>query len=303
MNLWFNQVIPYLILVLFHLQSTSRGSVPHTQQPQETVDQPPKFYCPPGAPFGPVHFTEYPPNPAYLEFTLEEILIYNPEARTREMETVFREGTKITIPPLLFHDKYNYLPAYLVPMTPPLTLKPDCLQESVAANESTSTQIFGVMFITLTILIDLMIPARGPWALLGKLLSYIVKLAPILWWALPAGPASRPPASSKEPPQAGSLTHTPYTGANPPNADKDQATLDLEEKVRLRALGPHICITDFKPAQFNAFEQLFSRGATSTSAKQLLGIFRPMPILVGLAGGTLQTPAYLCWHNSVPWLF
>ncbi|KAJ9082669.1 hypothetical protein DSO57_1002614 [Entomophthora muscae] len=96
-----------------------------------TSDQPPKFYCPPGAPFGLVHFTEYPPNPVYLEFTLEKILFYDPEARTRETETVYREGTKITIPPLLFRNKYNYLPTYLVPMTPPLTLRPNHLQESI----------------------------------------------------------------------------------------------------------------------------------------------------------------------------
>ncbi|KAJ9074919.1 hypothetical protein DSO57_1001392 [Entomophthora muscae] len=85
-------------------------------------------------------------------------------------------------------------------MTPPLTLQPNRLQESVATNESTSTQIFGVMHITLTRLIDSMVPVSGPWAILGKLLSYIVKLAPILWWALPAGPAGRPPAISQEPP-------------------------------------------------------------------------------------------------------
>ncbi|KAJ9085065.1 hypothetical protein DSO57_1017424 [Entomophthora muscae] len=103
---------------------------------------------------------------------------------------------------------YNYLPAYLVPMTPPLTLQPDCLQESVVANESTSTQIFGVMYITLTSLIDSMVPASGPWALLGKFLSYIVKLAPILWWALSAGPTGRPPVSSQEPP-TGWIPDTP----------------------------------------------------------------------------------------------
>ncbi|KAJ9073371.1 hypothetical protein DSO57_1017251 [Entomophthora muscae] len=85
-------------------------------------------------------------------------------------------------------------------MTPPLTLRPNCPQESVAAIKSTTTQIFGVMHITLTSLIDSIVPASGPWALLGKFLSYIVKLAPILWWALPAGPAGCPPASSQEPP-------------------------------------------------------------------------------------------------------
>ncbi|KAJ9090260.1 hypothetical protein DSO57_1004506 [Entomophthora muscae] len=124
-------------------KSTSCSSAPHTHQPQETADQPPKFYCSPGASFGPVQFTEYPPNPAYLEFTLEEILIYNLESRNRKTETVYREGIKVTIPPLLFWDKYNYFPAYLVSMRPSLILRPDCPQESVAANESTSTQIFG----------------------------------------------------------------------------------------------------------------------------------------------------------------
>ncbi|KAJ9052125.1 hypothetical protein DSO57_1037313 [Entomophthora muscae] len=85
-------------------------------------------------------------------------------------------------------------------MTPPLTLQPDHLQESVATNESTSTQVFGVMYITLTGLIDSMVPTSRPWADLGKSLSYNVKLAPILWWALPAGPAGRLLASSQEPP-------------------------------------------------------------------------------------------------------
>ncbi|KAJ9077444.1 hypothetical protein DSO57_1016749 [Entomophthora muscae] len=85
-------------------------------------------------------------------------------------------------------------------MTPPLTLRPNCPQESIATNESTSTQIFGVMYITHTGLIDSMVPVSRPWAVLGKMLSYIVKLAPILWWAPPTGPAGRPPASSQEPP-------------------------------------------------------------------------------------------------------
>ncbi|KAJ9073166.1 hypothetical protein DSO57_1019386 [Entomophthora muscae] len=85
-------------------------------------------------------------------------------------------------------------------MTPPLTPQPDHPQESIAADESTSTQIFGVMYITLTGLIDSMVPTNGPRAILGKSLSYIVKLAPTLWWALPAGPAGRLPASPQEPP-------------------------------------------------------------------------------------------------------
>ncbi|KAJ9080013.1 hypothetical protein DSO57_1029542 [Entomophthora muscae] len=165
----------------------SCGSVPTAYPIQETADQPPKFYYPPGAPFGPVHFTKYPTNPVYLKFTLEEILIYNPEARTRETETIYREGTKITIPPLLFCNKYNYLPTYLVPMKPPLTPQPNCLQESVAANEFTSTQIFGVMYITLTGLIDSMHQSCGGPFLLG--------------------PQAVRPQVPKNPPQAGSLKY------------------------------------------------------------------------------------------------
>ncbi|KAJ9049188.1 hypothetical protein DSO57_1027223 [Entomophthora muscae] len=85
-------------------------------------------------------------------------------------------------------------------MTPPLTLRPNHLQDSMAANESASTQLFKVMYITLNRVVDSMVSSNGPWAVLGKYLSYIVKLAPILWWALPSGPAGRPPTSSQEPP-------------------------------------------------------------------------------------------------------
>ncbi|KAJ9061957.1 hypothetical protein DSO57_1015599 [Entomophthora muscae] len=95
-------------------------------------------------------------------------------------------------------------------MTLPHTLQPNRPQDSVATDESTSAQIFGVMYITLTGLINSMVPTTGPWAILGKLLSYTVKLAPILWWALPAGPVDRLPASPQEPPQVGSLTTMVY---------------------------------------------------------------------------------------------
>ncbi|KAJ9073289.1 hypothetical protein DSO57_1018005 [Entomophthora muscae] len=96
-------------------------------------------------------------------------------------------------------------------MTPPLTLWPDCPQESMAASESTSTKLFGAMYIILTGLVDSMVPSNGPWAILGKPLSYIVKLAPILWWALPSGPMGHLPASSQEPPpRDGPLTHPQY---------------------------------------------------------------------------------------------
>ncbi|KAJ9088553.1 hypothetical protein DSO57_1021933 [Entomophthora muscae] len=74
-------------------------------------------------------------------------------------------------------------------MTLPLTLQPDRPMETPTAAETTSTQLFGVLYITLTEMVDAMVPNSGPWSLLGQSVSYIIKLAPILWWALPSGPA------------------------------------------------------------------------------------------------------------------
>ncbi|KAJ9052518.1 hypothetical protein DSO57_1033347 [Entomophthora muscae] len=84
-------------------------------------------------------------------------------------------------------------------MTPPLTPQPDRPLKPTAAAETTSTQLFGVLYITLTGLVDSMVPNSGPWSLLGRSVSYIIKLAPILWWALPAGsavPHPKPPKAS-----------------------------------------------------------------------------------------------------------
>ncbi|KAJ9064902.1 hypothetical protein DSO57_1025429 [Entomophthora muscae] len=200
MNLWFKQILPYLVLVIYHPNSSQ---VDHQAAalPQDQPAEPPQaLYCPPGAPFGPVHFTEYPPpNPAYSEYNLETILIAYPLARTRSTEYIGREGKRVEILPLLFKDKYNYLPAYFVPMTPPLTPQPDRLLEPTITAKTTSTQLFGVLYITLTGLVDSMVPNSGPWSLLRRSVSYIIKLAPILWWALPAGlavPHPKPPNAS-----------------------------------------------------------------------------------------------------------
>ncbi|KAJ9090544.1 hypothetical protein DSO57_1001513 [Entomophthora muscae] len=199
MNLWFKKILPYLVLVIFHLNSgqvDNQATDPSRDQPSEP---PQALYCPPGAPFGPVHFTKYPPNPAYAKFNLENILLADPLARTRETKTICREGKWYVRPPRLFKDKYNYLPAYFVPMTPPVTPRPDRPLEPTAAAKTASTQLFGVLYITLTGLVDSMVPNSGPWFLLGQSISYIIKLAPILWWALPAGlaaPHPKPPNAS-----------------------------------------------------------------------------------------------------------
>ncbi|KAJ9082704.1 hypothetical protein DSO57_1002221 [Entomophthora muscae] len=54
-----------------------------------------------------------------------------------------------------------------------------------------SSQFLGVLYLALTGLIDSALPAAGPWAVAGKALSYLVKLGPIIWWAMPV-PASTP---------------------------------------------------------------------------------------------------------------
>ncbi|KAJ9076272.1 hypothetical protein DSO57_1027847 [Entomophthora muscae] len=72
-------------------------------------------------------------------------------------------------------------------MTPSLTPRPDCSMETPTAAKTMSTQLFGVLYITLTGMVDTMVPNSGTWSLLGQSVSYIIKLAPILWWALPSG--------------------------------------------------------------------------------------------------------------------
>ncbi|KAJ9050013.1 hypothetical protein DSO57_1018446 [Entomophthora muscae] len=78
-------------------------------------------------------------------------------------------------------------------MTPPVTPRLDRPLEPNAAAKFTSTQLFGVLCITLTGLVDSMVPNSGPWSLLGQSISYIIKLAPILWWVLPASLAAPHP--------------------------------------------------------------------------------------------------------------
>ncbi|KAJ9079038.1 hypothetical protein DSO57_1000673 [Entomophthora muscae] len=199
MNLWFKKILPYLVLVIFHLNSVQvdhQATAPSGDQPADPTQA---LYRPPGAPFGPVHFTKYPPNPAYTEYGLETILIADPLTRTRETEYIGREGKWYKRLSRLFKDKYNYLPAYFVPMTLPLTPQPNRPIETHTTAETTSTQLFGVLYITLTGMIDSMVPTSGPWSLLRQSMSYIIKLAPILWWALPAGlvqPHPEPPNAS-----------------------------------------------------------------------------------------------------------
>ncbi|KAJ9082717.1 hypothetical protein DSO57_1001791 [Entomophthora muscae] len=60
------------------------------------------------------------------------------------------------------YNKYNYLPEYLVTMIPTLTLQFNFPQEVVITADATFTQMFGVLYISLTGLMDSMVPNSGP---------------------------------------------------------------------------------------------------------------------------------------------
>ncbi|KAJ9072356.1 hypothetical protein DSO57_1028402 [Entomophthora muscae] len=92
-------------------------------------------------------------------------------------------------------------------MTPPLTPRLDLPLEPTSAAKTISSQLFGVLYITLTGLVDSVVPNSRPWSLLGQSLSYIIKLAPILWWALPASLTTHHP----KPPNASTYYWLPET--------------------------------------------------------------------------------------------
>ncbi|KAJ9071068.1 hypothetical protein DSO57_1000744 [Entomophthora muscae] len=52
-------------------------------------------------------------------------------------------------------------------------------------------KLFGIVYITLTGVVDTIVPAAGPWSWAGKSASYLLKLASLLWWALPAKPLAQ----------------------------------------------------------------------------------------------------------------
>ncbi|KAJ9057002.1 DNA-directed DNA polymerase alpha catalytic subunit pol1 [Entomophthora muscae] len=84
--------------VFYHLQSIPVG-LQGSDSPSAIPAAPqPVLFRPAEAPFGPVHFTKHPLNPAYLEFNLENILIANPLTRTRKPETFNQEGCWYTVP-------------------------------------------------------------------------------------------------------------------------------------------------------------------------------------------------------------
>ncbi|KAJ9057020.1 hypothetical protein DSO57_1026425 [Entomophthora muscae] len=70
-------------------------------------------------------------------------------------------------------------------MEPPVTPKPmPASLPDLPTNHS--GKLFGIVYIILTGVIDTIIPAASPWSWVGKSASYLLNLAPLLWWAFPA---------------------------------------------------------------------------------------------------------------------
>ncbi|KAJ9064546.1 hypothetical protein DSO57_1029475 [Entomophthora muscae] len=83
-------------------------------------------------------------------------------------------------------------------MEPPPTPKLTIATPPTSDATGQSSQFLRVLYLALTGLIDSVLPTAGPWAVAGKALSYLVKLGPIIWWAMLA-PALTPPSLSGAP--------------------------------------------------------------------------------------------------------
>ncbi|KAJ9069491.1 hypothetical protein DSO57_1018130 [Entomophthora muscae] len=180
MLLWLLQLLPYYVFAVYQFSSRSPG-------PPALL---PAVFRPPGAPFGPFHFTDYPLKPKYKDYTPEKILELDPLARIQSAIRYNHQGLWIFSTPKLFRGKFNYLPAYNIYMKPPVIPKPMPASSPNLPTDYTS-KLFRIMYITLTGVVDTIVPAAGPWSWVGKSASYLLKLAPLLWWALPAKPPAQ----------------------------------------------------------------------------------------------------------------
>ncbi|KAJ9066685.1 hypothetical protein DSO57_1007185 [Entomophthora muscae] len=194
-NLWFTNLIPYLFLILFHLHSSKHQCSSTEIGSQAPVNKIEAFdyFWPPDALFITVHLTEYLLNPKHEPWTLEDLQWYTCPDSPENLYQIVCNGKEIIIYPLIFNRKYNHLSAYLDSMKLPLTPKLTVSTPSPTSYATGQNSLFlGVLYLALTGLIDSALPAAGPWAVAGKTLSYLVKLGPIIWWAMPV-PASSPP--------------------------------------------------------------------------------------------------------------
>ncbi|KAJ9062801.1 hypothetical protein DSO57_1006868 [Entomophthora muscae] len=113
--------------------------------------------CPPGFPFGPIHFTEYPLKPKYKDYTPEKILNLDPLA---------------CIQSAVRYNQANSTTCLQTPHPMPAS-SPDLPTDHTG-------KLFGIVYIILTGVIDTIIPAAGPWSWEGMSFSYLFKLAALL---------------------------------------------------------------------------------------------------------------------------
>ncbi|KAJ9088832.1 hypothetical protein DSO57_1019267 [Entomophthora muscae] len=91
-------------------------------------------------------------------------------------------------------------------MEPPVTPKPMPASSPDLLTNHTS-KLFGIVYITLTGMVETIVPAAGLWSWVGKSASYLLKLVPLLWWALPAKTLAQvTPENDGRLPKTGSLT-------------------------------------------------------------------------------------------------
>ncbi|KAJ9058931.1 hypothetical protein DSO57_1007334 [Entomophthora muscae] len=88
-------------------------------------------------------------------------------------------------------------------MEPPVTPKPNPAPSSDLPTDHTG-KLFGIVYITLTGVIDTIIPAISPWSWVGKSFSYLFKLYP------QKNRSKLPLKKTGWPAKNGSLTHTPF---------------------------------------------------------------------------------------------
>ncbi|KAJ9055284.1 hypothetical protein DSO57_1005390 [Entomophthora muscae] len=174
MLFWLLQPLPYFIFAIY--QFIVKLSGPPALSPADS--------SPSGVPFSPVYFTEYPLRPKYKNYTLEKILELDPLACIQSAVRYNCQGPWIFSTPKLFRVKFNYLPAYNLPMELHVTPKPMPASSPDLPTDH-SGKLFGIVYITLTGVIDTIILAAGLWSWVGKSFSFLFKLAPLLWWALP----------------------------------------------------------------------------------------------------------------------
>ncbi|KAJ9055472.1 hypothetical protein DSO57_1003549 [Entomophthora muscae] len=175
MSFWLIQLLPYFVFAFYQISTRSHG-------PPAPL---PAVFCPSGVPFGPVHFTDYPLKPKYKDYTPEKILKLNllDHIQTAVRYNCHSLWTFST--PKLFRGKFNYLPAYNIHMELPVTPKPMPAYLPDLSTDHTG-KLFGIVYITLTGVIDTIIPVASLWSWVGKFFPYLFKLAHLLWWALPA---------------------------------------------------------------------------------------------------------------------